>query len=110
MNVQMNDFIDIIERRVDKDAEGFGQESDVVLASVRAEKSYAAMTETDASNATFAIQTAVFKLRRIPGLAIQPDLFITDAAGRYNIKAVDEISGRGMYLVVTAQRVAASEG
>ena len=34
----------------------------------------------------------------------------TDAAGRYNITAVDEVSGRGMYLVVTAQRVAASEG
>ena len=106
----MNDFIDIIERRVDRDAEGFGQESDVVLASVRAEKSYAAMTETDVNNASFAMQTAVFKLRRIPNLAIRPDLFITDAAGRYNITAVDEVSGRGMYLIVTAQRVTASEG
>ena len=110
MSARMNDFIDIIERRVDKDAEGFGQESDVVLASVRAEKSYVAMTETDTNNATFAIQTAVFKLRRIPGLTIHPDLFITDAAGQYNITAVDDVSGRGMYLVVTAQRVAASEG
>ena len=106
----MNDFIDIIERRVDRDAEGFGQESDVVLASVRAEKSYAAMTETDVNNASFAMQTAVFRFRCIPGLRIEPSQFITDAAGRYNITAVDEVSGRGMYLIVTAQRVAASEG
>ena len=106
----MNDFIDIIEHRVDRDAEGFGQESDVVLASVRAEKSYAAMTETDVNNASFAMQTAVFRFRCIPGLRIEPSQFITDAAGRYNITAVDEVSGRGMYLIVTAQRVAASEG
>ena len=106
----MNDFIDIIERRVDRDAEGFGLESDVVLASVRAEKSYAAMTETDVNNASFAMQTAVFRFRCIPGLRIEPSQFITDAAGRYNITAVDEVSGRGMYLIVTAQRVAASEG
>ena len=106
----MNDFIDIIEHRVDRDAEGFGQESDVVLASVRAEKSYAAMTETDVNNASFAMQTAVFRFRCIPGLRIEPSQFIADAAGRYNITAVDEISGRGMYLIVTAQRVAASEG
>ena len=106
----MNDFIDIIERRVDRDAEGFGQESDVVLTSVRAEKSYAAMTETDVNNASFAMQTAVFRFRCIPGLRIEPSQFITDAAGRYNITAVDEVSGRGMYLIVTAQRVAASEG
>ncbi|MDD3512438.1 MAG: head-tail adaptor protein [Synergistaceae bacterium] len=110
MSIRMNDFIDIIERRVDGDAEGFGRESDVILASVRAEKSYAAMAETDRNGAAFAVQTAVFKLRRIPGLAIQPDLFITDAAGRYNITAVDEMSGRGMYIVATARLVTASEG
>ena len=106
----MNDFIDIIERRVGRDAEGFGQESDVVLASVRAEKRYGSMTETQTNDATFAAQTAVFRFRCIPGLRVEPSQFITDAAGRYNITAVDEISGRGMYLVVTAQRVAASEG
>ena len=106
----MNDFIDIIERRVGRDAEGFGQESDVVLASVRAEKSYAAMNESSKDDATFATQTAVFRFRCIPGLRVEPSLFITDAAGRYNITAINEISGRGMYLVVTAQRVAASEG
>ena len=110
MSVQLNDFIDIIERRVDKDAEGFGADTDVILASVRAEKSYASMDEKGANDATFAVQTATFKFRRIPALTIRPDMFIADAAGRYNITAVDEVSGRGMYLIVTAQRVAASEG
>mgnify|MGYP000862602412 CR=1 FL=1 len=112
MSVQLNDFIDIIERRVDKDAEGFGSEIDVILASIRAEKSYSLgdQRETTENDATFAVQTATFKLRRIPSLPIHPDMFIVDAAGRYNITAVDEMSGRGMYLVVTARLVTASEG
>lgn len=108
----MNDFIDIIERRVDKDSEGFGSETDVILASVRAEKSYSLgdQRETKENDATFAVQTATFKFRRIPALLIHPDMFIVDAAGRYNITAVDEVSGRGMYIVATARLVTESEG
>ena len=109
MSIRMNDFMDIIERRVDKDAEGFGRESDVVLASVRAEKSYVSMSE-ETNDATFAVQAATFKFRRIPGLAIHPELFLVDSAGRYNITAVDEVSGRGMYIIATARLVTASEG
>ena len=110
MSVQLNDLIDIIERRVDKDAEGFGADTDVILASVRAEKSYASMDEKGANDATFAVQTATFKFRRIPSLPIHPDMFIVDAVGRYNITAVDEMSGRGLYIVATARLVTASEG
>ena len=110
MSVIMNDFIDIIERRVDKDAEGFGSGDDVILASIRAAKSYASMNEKGANDATFAVQTATFKFRRIAGLPVHPDMFIVDAAGRYNITAVNEVSGRGMYLTVTATLVTASEG
>ena len=106
----INDFIEIIQRRSTTDDEAFSSDQDVVLASVRAEKSYGSMTEAQASDATFVAQTAVFRFRRIPGLRVEPSLFITDAVGRYNITAVDEVSGRGMYLVVTAQLVAASEG
>ena len=106
----MNDFIEIIQRRCAKDEEAFSSDQDVVLASVRAEKSYGSMTEKQTNDATFAAQTAVFRFRCIPGLRVEPSLFITDAAGRYNITAVDEVSGRGMYLIVTAQRVTASEG
>lgn len=110
--MQLNDFIDIIERRVDKDAESFGAETDVILASVRAEKSYSLgdQRETSANDATFAVQTATFKFRRIPSLPIHPDMFIVDAVGRYNITAVDEMSGRGLYIVATARLVTASEG
>ena len=112
MSVQLNDFIDIIERRVDKDAESFGAETDVILASVRAEKSYSLgdQRETSANDATFAVQTATFKFRRIPSLPIHPDMFIVDSTGRYNITAVDEMSGRGLYIVATARLVTPSEG
>lgn len=110
MSVPMNNFIDIIERSVTKDAEGFGTERDVILASIRAEKSYSAMHETDANNAAFAVQTAVFKFRRLRGLTVSPAMFIADNAGRYNITAVDEMSGKGMYIVATAKLVTASEG
>ena len=110
MSAQMNDFIDIIERRGTTDDEAFSSDQDIVLASVRAEKSYTGMNEASKDDATFVTQTAVFRFRCIPGLRVEPSQFITDAAGRYNITAVDEISGHGMYIVVTAQLVTASEG
>ena len=110
MSAQMSDFIDIIERRGTTDDEAFSSDQDIVLASVRAEKSYTGMNESSKDDATFATQTAVFRFRCIPGFRVEPSQFITDAAGRYNITAVDEISGHGMYLVVTAQLVTASEG
>ena len=103
-----NDFIEIIQRRSTTDDEAFSSYQDVVLASVRAEKSYGSMTETQANDATFAAQTAVFRLRHIPGLRVEPSMFITDAAGRYNITAVDEVSGRGMYIEVLAKKVTSS--
>ena len=106
----MNDFIEIIERRGTTDDEAFSSDQDIVLASVRAEKSYTGMNESSKDAATFATQTAVFRFRCIPRLRVEPSLFITDAAGRYNITAVDDVSGHGMYLVVTAQLVTASEG
>ena len=110
MSAQMSDFIDIIERRGTTDDEAFSSDQDIVLASVRAEKSYTGMNEASKDDATFVTQTAVFRFRCIPGLRVEPSQFITDAAGRYNITAVDEISGHGMYIVVTAQLVTASEG
>lgn len=103
-----NDFIEIIERRSTTDDEAFSSDQDVVLASVRAEKSYGSMTETQANDATFAAQTAVFRFRCIPGLRVEPSLFITDAAGRYNVTAVDEVSGRGMYIEILAKKVTSS--
>ena len=106
----MNDFIEIIERRGTTDDEAFSSDQDIVLASIRAEKSYTGMNEASKDDATFVTQTAVFRFRCIPGLRVEPSQFITDAAGRYNITAVDDVSGRGMYLVVTAQLVTASEG
>ena len=104
----INDFIEIIQRRGATDEEAFSSDQDVVLASVRAEKSYGSMTEKQANDATFAAQTAVFRLRHIPGLRVEPSMFITDAAGRYNITAVDEISGRGMYIEILAKKVTSS--
>jgi len=106
----MNDFIDIIERRGTTDDEAFSSDQDIVLASVRAEKSYTGMNEASKDDATFATQTAVFRFRCIPGLRVEPSQFIIDVAGRYNTTAVDDVSGHGMYLVVTAQLVTASEG
>ena len=103
-----NDFIEIIQRRSTTDDEAFSSDQDVVLASVRAEKSYGSMTETQANDATFTAQTALFRFRRIPGLCVEPSLFITDAAGRYNVTAVDEVSGRGMYIEVLAKKVMSS--
>ena len=105
---KFNTFIDIISTAPTKDAEGFVSHGDNILASVRACKETKNATEKWANMAQFATATALFSFRKIPGVEIVPSLNIACEDGRYRILSVDALRGRGMYVVVVAEKVEGS--
>lgn len=103
----MDTLIDIIMTEPVKDSEGFASSGDTVLASVRAYREERHGSEKWANRAAFSAATALFRFRMIPGIPITADLVIVGADGRYNITSVEDVSGRGMYVEVLAERVSA---
>jgi len=104
----MNTFIDIILTKPVKDYEGFAITKDTILASVRAYKEERHGNEQWANRAAFSTATALFRFRMIPGIAITTALVLVCDSGRYNVISVEDVSGRGMYMEVLAERVIAS--
>jgi len=105
---KMNAFIDIISTQPIKDSEGFATTSDNILASVRAYKEERHGNEQWANRAAFSTATALFRFRKIPGIVITTAIVLVCDDGRYNITSVEDVSGRGMYVEVLAERVVAS--
>ena len=105
---KMNTFLDIIATEPIKDSEGFAITKDTILASVRAYKEERHGNEQWANRAAFSTATALFRFRIIPGIAITTALVLVCDSGRYNIISVEDVSGRGMYTEVLAERVIAS--
>ena len=108
---KMNTPIEIITTEPDKDAEGFVTKGDRVIASVRAHKetrNTSAKWERIIGNAAFSGVTAMFRFRKIPGVAVTASLFISDGDGRYNIINAEDVQGRGMYVEVLAERLEGS--
>lgn len=104
----MNTFIDIISAAPIKDAEGFVTHGDTILASVRAYFEPKNSTEKWANMAQFSEATALFRLRKIPGVEVGTAHVITCDSGRYEILSVEDVRGRGMYIEVIAKAVAGS--
>jgi hypothetical protein len=105
---KMNTTIDIISTEPVKDAEGFVTTGDTALASVKACKEVRNTTakwERIIGNAAFSSVTAMFRFRKIPGLAVTTSHFISDADGRYNLVSVEDVRGRGMYVEVLAEKL-----
>lgn len=108
---QMDVFIQIIAREPVKDAEGFGNQQDIVLFAGRAYKSVTSGgTERWRNEAAFSEELTAFRFRRVPGLKITTEHFIVDEEGRYNITKVDNVSGRGMYVNLTASLIQPAKG
>lgn len=107
---KMNTFIDIVETRSSKDAEGFASKQDVVLASVRAYREGRHGSERWANLAVFSRATDLFRIRRIPNLTITTDHFILCDGEKYNITSVEDIRGCGMYVEILAERKVGSVG
>ena len=109
---KMNTRINIIFTAPTKDAEGFVTTGDTIVATVRAYKevrNIGAKWERIAGNAAFVNVTAMFRFRRIPGVAVDTTLFITDGDGRYNIISCEDVRGRGMYIEVLAEKIEGSK-
>ena len=102
---KMNTFIDLIRPTICKDAEGFKQESDEILASVRAYREGRHGSERWANRAAFTDATELFRFRCIPGVTVTTDMVIVCTDGRYQITSVEDVKGRGMYVEALAKEV-----
>lgn len=102
---KMNTFLDILEKKITTDAEGFKSEQEVVLASVRAYREGRHGSEKWANRAAFTDATDLFRFRVIPGITVTTDLRILCDGHTFEITSVENVKGRGMYLEVLAREV-----
>ncbi len=101
----MNAFIDIVQKVITTDSEGFKVETDEVLASVRAYREGRHCSEKWANMAAFSTATDLFRFRVIPGITVTTDMRILCDGHTFEINSVEDVKGRGMYLEVLAQEV-----
>ena len=99
---KMNSFIDIISAEPIKDADGFVNHGDTVLASVRAYFEQKNSTEKWRNMSQSSEVNALFRLRVVPDLELNNRHVIACEGKRYNIYSVENVKGRGMYLEVLA--------
>lgn len=106
----MNKKAKIISITHETDSEGFSFEHVEVLAEVRVSVEGRHGSERWANLAAFSEATELFKLRRVPGLAITTKHYVEIDRTRYNILSVENVKGRGMYVEILAKRVEVSNG
>ena len=102
---KMNTCLDILEKKITTDAEGFKSEREVVLTSVRAYREGRHGSEKWANRAAFTDATDLFRFRVIPGITVTTDLRILCDGHTFEITSVENVKGRGMYLEVLAREV-----
>lgn len=102
---KMNTFIDLVQKKISVDEEGFKQQSDEILASVRAYREGRHGSEKWANRAAFTDATDLFRFRMIPGTIVTTDMVLVCDAGRFEITSVEDVKGRGMYVEVLAKEV-----
>lgn len=102
---KMDTFLDILEKKITTDAEGFKSEQEVVLASVRAYREGRHGSEKWANRAAFTDATDLFRFRVIPGITVTTDLRILCDGHTFEITSVENVKGRRMYLEVLAKEV-----
>jgi head-tail adaptor len=102
---KMNQFIEILSTAPTKDAEGFANPGDTVLANVRAYREDRHGNERWANMAAFSAATSLFRFRAIPGLTVDTSLFIVCGGARFRILSAEDVKGRGMYVEVLVERL-----
>lgn len=101
----MNSHIQITEKRIETDDEGFKSEITVVLAEIRAYREGRHGSEKWANMASFSTATDLFRFRAIPGLTVTTAMSIVSAGSTFGIISVENVKGRGMYIEVLAEEV-----
>lgn len=102
---KMNRFIEITQKQIVADSEGFQSETDVVVAKVRAYREGRHGSEKWANRAVFSSATDLFRFRTIPGLKISTDMRILCDGATFEITSVEDVKGRGMYVEVLCKEV-----
>lgn len=102
---KMNTQIQITQKRVTLDDEGFQTESDVVVATVRAYREGRHGSEKWANRAAFSEATDLFRFRTIPGVKISTDMRLFCGGTVFEITSVEDVKGRGMYIEALAKEV-----
>nr|DAF26393.1 MAG TPA: Putative head tail adaptor [Caudoviricetes sp.] len=102
---KMNKFIEIMQKQIALDDEGFQTETDVVLATVRAYREGRHGSEKWANRAAFSEATDLFRFRIIPNVKITTDMRILCAGSVYEITSVEDVKGCGMYIEVLCKEV-----
>ena len=102
---KMNTQIQITQKQVTLDGEGFQTESDVVIADVRAYREGRHGSWKWANRAAFSEATDLFRFRTIPGLTVTVDMRLFCDGSVFEITSVEDVKGRGMYIEVLAKEV-----
>lgn len=105
---KMSTQIQIMQKRVALDDEGFQTESDVVVATVRAYREGRHGSEKWANRAAFSEATDLFRFRTIPGVKITTDMRLFCDGSVFEITSVEDVKGRGMYIEVLCKEVQTS--
>lgn len=105
---KMNTFIDIVERVIGKDAEGFRTEIDNILVSLKAYREGRHGNEKWANRSVFSQATDLFRFRCIPNIDITTEMMIVTKEQRFEITSIEDVKGRGMYIEVLAKEVISS--
>ena len=107
---KMNTFVDIVSVTKKKDSEGFTDDSEEVLASVRAYREGRHGSQRWANLAAFSEATDLFRFRSIPGIGVTTDHILVCEDGRFDITSVEDVKSRGMYVEVLAKKVVSTVG
>jgi hypothetical protein len=107
---RMNRFAELVEKQNVKDAEGFTEKQDVILASFRAYREGRHGSVRWANLAAFSEATDLFRFRKIPDVTVAPGQVIICDGDRFAVLSVEDVKGRNMYVEVLAKKVVASRG
>ena len=99
----MREQITILRIRCEKDADGFAQPRDEVIARVRAYHEQRHGNVRWANRAAFSEATALFRFRAIPGVAVEPLYIIVCGLKRYEVLSAEVI--RKMYVEILVKEV-----
>lgn len=105
---KMNKFIEITQKQVITDSEGFQSETDIVVAKIRAYREGRHGSEKWANRAVFSEATDLFRFRKIPNMKVTTDMRILCDESVFEITSVEDVKGRGMYVEVLAKEVVPS--
>ena len=104
----MNTWIDLRQKHLHKDAEGFGNVEYETIATVRAYREGRHGSERWANRAAFTDATTLFRFRSIPGITVTTAMVIVCGEDRFEITSVEDVKSRGMYVEALAKEVKAS--